>query len=248
MAHQLDDIVKLQGALSALTAAEEQISGIPEWMQELHAEYSQHKAEIEALEEQVEQARRERRQAEAEIEDLQERLKRYQQQINQVSTQREYGALLHEIDTVKGQISTAEETGLGAMAVREEAEQKLAAEREAFTQVDTRYGEELARWEAEKPAIAARIEVLRGEIAVLQDRLPRGLVRQFERIRERYAGQGIAPILEVDRGRGPRFWHCGACNYSVRPQVVLEVRSTGSMHLCDGCKRILYIPGVEEGA
>ena len=100
MASHLDDIVSLQGMLSELEAAQEQLNGIPEWMTELHAEHSERLAEIAELEEAVEDSRRVRREAEAEIADAQEKLKRYQDQINQVTTQREYGALLQEIEVI----------------------------------------------------------------------------------------------------------------------------------------------------
>jgi predicted nucleic acid-binding Zn-ribbon protein len=243
MASHLEDIVQLQAALNDLALAQAQLAGIPDWMQDLHAQHSGRLAEITALEEAVEAARRDRRAAETAIAEAQERLKRYQQQINQVSTQREYGALLQEIDTAKGQIGGAEDQGLAAMERREQAETALGQAREAFAELDERYRQELGRWEGEKPEIAARIATLEGAIAVLRERLPRGIVAHFDRVRERLQGSGLAPIQEVDRGgRGPRVWHCGACNYSVRPQVVVEIRGTGALIQCDGCKRILYLP------
>lgn len=247
MGTHLDEIVKLQGVLDELLQAREQIAGIPDWMRELHEEHSGRRQEIEGLEATVEAARQERRAAEAAIEDAQARLKRYQQQINQVSTQREYGALLQEIDTTKAQISEGEETGLGAMERREAAEEELALVRQAFEELDQRYARELEKWEAEKPRIAERIERLEGSVEVLRERIPRGLLSQYERIRERHEGAGLAPIQEVDRGgRGPRFWHCGACHYSVRPQVVVEIRNRGSLVQCDSCKRILYLAEEEQ--
>jgi uncharacterized protein len=248
MASHLDDIIHLQETLTELAAAQEQLSGIPDWMRELHEEHSRRHGEIEELEATVEAARGERRTAEDEIAVAQEHLKRYQQQINQVSTQREYGALLAEIDTSKAQISSAEERGIAAMERREEAERQLAAAREAFRDLDERYTAELAKWESEKPDIAARVERLEGAAEVLKERIPRGQLAQFERIRERHGGEGLAPIQEIDRGgRGPRFWHCGACNYSVRPQVVVEIRNHGSLVQCESCKRILYLPEEEGG-
>ena len=244
MASHLDDIVKLQAASTDLATAQAQLTGIPEWMQDLHDQHSGRLGEIAALEQAVEAARAERRAAEAAIAEAQERLKRYQQQINQVSTQREYGALLHEIDTTKAQIGTAEDSGLAAIERREQAEAALTEARDAFAELDARYGTELERWEAEKPEIAARIASLEGRVAALRERLPRGLLANFDRIRERHQGAGLAAIQEVDRGtRGPRVWHCGVCNYSIRPQVVVEIRTTGAITQCDGCKRILYLPG-----
>ncbi len=39
-------------------------------------------------------------------------------------------------------------------------------------------------------------------------------------------------------------WSCGACNYRVRPQVVVEIRTQGSLIECDSCKRILFVEGI----
>lgn len=243
MTNHLADIVTLQALLLELAAAEQRLTGIPDWMKELHQEHQIRLAAITELEDAAETARQDRRGAESAIADAQEKLKRYQQQINQVSTQREYGALLHEIDLTKAQISAAEEQGLAAMERREQVETELAQVREAFAELDTRYKGELERWEAEKPAIAQRIDELRIAASSLRETLPRGILAQFDRVRERNRGEGLAAIQEVNRGgRGPRFWHCGACNYSVRPQVVVEVRTSGALIQCEGCKRILFVP------
>lgn len=243
MSTHLHDIVQLQSALNELASAEGQLNQIPDWLQELHSEHTGRSTEIRSLEEAAEAARDERRTAEAAVSEAQERLKRYQQQIHQVTNQREYGALLAEIDAAKAKISAAEELGSAALGRREEAERRLTEEKDAFAALDARYATEHARWEGEKPEISARIARLRQTVETLRERLPRATVSLFDRVRQRYNGSGIAPILAVDRGgRGPKFWACGACNYSVRPQVAVLVRTTSALVQCDGCKRILYIP------
>lgn len=242
MTNHLADIVTLQALLLELAAAEQRLTGIPDWMKELHEEHQGRLAAITELENAAEAARHDRRGAESAVADAQEKLKRYQQQLNQVSTQREYGALLHEIDTAKAQIAAAEEQGLAAMERRDLVEGELGEARNAFEELDARYKGELERWEGEKPAIAQRIDELKIAASSLREALPRGILAHFDRVRERNRGEGLAAIQEVNRGgRGPRFWHCGACNYSVRPQVVVEVRS-GALIQCEGCKRILYVP------
>lgn len=249
MANLLAEMIQLQNLLTELATAEQQLNTIPDWMRELYEEHRGRLAEIAELETNAEQARKDRSAAETAIADAQEKLKRYQQQINQVSTQREYGALLHEIDTVKTQITSAEEQGLNALERREQTETKLAEAQQAFADLDQRFKAELARWEGEKPAIAARAAGLRSEAEALRASLPRGILAQFDRVRERNQGQGLAAIMEVNRvSKGPRAWHCSVCNYNVRPQVVVEVRTTGALIQCDGCKRILYVAAAEATA
>lgn len=238
----LDTIVELQNAISQLKEAEQRLSGIPDWMQDLHEEHAIRKAEIEALQQSVDEATRDRRTEEAATQDAQEKLKKYQQQINRVSTQREYSALLQEIDTVKSQISAHEEQALSSLERHDKAQQEIAETRESFRELDERYAAELARWEAEKPEIDRRAAKLRAHIADLRGQVPRGAATQFDRILDRNPGGALAAVRPIERpGKGQREWHCSACNYRVRPQVVVEIRNTGNLVQCDSCKRILYI-------
>ena len=240
--HAITTIVELQRALDELHRAERRLETIPDWMQDLHAEHTASKEEIAALAAGRDEADRERRAAEAGAGDTQSKLKHYQAQISLVRTQREYGALLHEIDTAKVQLRHLEELALAAFERQEEAAQAMATKVEAFQELDGRYGAELAKWEAEKPAVAEEVDRLKGRIEVLRERLPRPLLLQFDRIFTRYNGEAMALIMTMDRGgRGAFIWHCGACNYRVRPQTVVEIRNNGSLVQCDSCKRILYL-------
>jgi predicted nucleic acid-binding Zn-ribbon protein len=243
MPGHLESIVRLQQTLTALDHARQRLESVPDWMRELHDEHSTRRAEIEASEEALEEAGRERRAAEGDVDEARDKQKRYQQQINQVSTQREYGALLQEIDTVKRQIVEGEERGLSALeradALGGEVEEKQAA----FADLDQRYATELARWESEKPAVAAQVAELEAEAATLRSALPRNVLGQFERLVARYGGGALAPIRKVERGgrAAVSMWHCGACNYRVRPQSVVMVRNEGALQPCDSCQRILYL-------
>jgi len=241
MNQHLETIVELQSALDQLKVAEERLHGIPDWMRELHNEHAANKAQIEQIEKTVEEAAKERRTAEAATSDAQEKLKKYQQQINKVSTQREYGALLQEIDTVKGQITSQEEQAFSSLERSEQAQKDLAALRESFREIEERYAAEMTRWEAEKPGIARQVDDLKARIADLKKALPRPLVSQFERILERYPTGAVAAVRLIDRpGQKQREWHCSACNYRVRPQVVVEIRNGSSLVQCESCKRILF--------
>lgn len=246
MHRPIDTVIELQKTLDELRSANEQLAGVPHWMQELHEEHTGRYQEITDLEDAVEEAVRERRQAETEISDSQEKLQHLQDQISRVRNQREYGALLTEIDLIREQIKGLEEQALAAMERAEEGKLPIAEKRDEFADLDERYKEAYGKWEAEKPAVAQQAEVLEGRIEVLRERLPRGPLALFDRIFEHHATRALAPVREVARSKGVVFRHCGACNYQVRPQVVVEISNTGALLQCDNCKRILYVPDSEE--
>jgi len=242
MSGHLESIVDLHHNLSELEAARERLYGVPDWMRELHDQHVTATTQIVELEEAIANAGSERRSAEAQVEEAREKLKRYQKQINEVSTQREYGALLQEIDTVKQQVGEGEELAFAAMERADALAKELESTRAEFRGLDERYAEEQKRWEAEKPAVATEVEALERRVGELRGALPANVLRQFDRIAERLPPPPLALVLRVQRpGRGPTEWHCGVCNYRVRPQVLVQIRAQGHMVQCESCKRILYL-------
>ncbi len=239
----LETVVELQQTQNALTTARAQIEGVPDWMRELHTEHTARRAELDLLAASLEEAAAAQRLAQAAAADADARLRRFQDQISQVRNQREYSALLQEIDAAKAQIREHQGQAFAALE-RQESEQARSTEaEEAFREVDGRYQVELAKWEAQKPEVAREAEVLSGRLAALRERLPRPLLAQFDLICRRYGGQALAAARRVDRiGRGQEMWHCSACHYRVRPQAIVEIRNQGAVVACDSCKRILYLP------
>ncbi len=240
MPGHLDAIVSLHMTLIELDAASQRLNSIPEWMRELHEEHSVEKAEIDAVEAEGSEAELERRQQEAVLRDAEEKQVRYQEQLGKVTTQREYGALLKEIDAVGSQISESERAAIEAAESKDKAEAKLEELREAFRDLDTRYSAELAKWESEKPAVADAARQLEARAEEQRSEIPRGRLVLFDRLYERYAGGALSRVRKIKVARSNAMWHCEACSYNVRPQVLVEIRDRGGLNQCDSCKRILY--------
>jgi predicted nucleic acid-binding Zn-ribbon protein len=236
----LQTMVRLQRALDELMRAERQLAGVPDWMEELHGQHTARLEEIAAVQEAAEEAARNRRKAEVAIQDAAEKLKHFQQQISLVRTQREYSALLTEIDAVKASIKLLEEQALSGMEGYEEAQGRLAEERAAFADLDGRYRDALARREAERPAMEQQAETLRAEVRQLRSELPKNVLALFDRVHERRSGDAVA-TLRRSGSAGAHIWHCAACNYRVRLQVVADIRSRGSLVQCEGCRRFLHV-------
>ncbi len=240
MERVLDTIVELQRASTELARCRALLDGVPESMQELHDEHERQQSEIEQLEQDCQQAELERRAAEAEAATGKESIERYQEQTARVTTQREYGALLSEIDTVRARMREADEEALQAIERQEAATTRLDDVRDRFGTVDREYQKQLAAWEQQKPEMRKQVEVLEGRIDALRERLPPAVLLQYERLFERHDGSPLAAIRVVE-GAGPPIRHCSFCNYRTRPQVVVQIQTQGALVPCDSCQRILYL-------
>lgn len=245
MSSPLEQLLTLERVMSELRQSQALLAGVPESMRALDDEFSVSQREIEELAASAAEAARERRLLEGAIADGQDKLKRFQQQISRVRNQREYGALLSEIDGAKAELRGLEEKALAAME-RAEAAQSALSERESpHGELAARHAAALAEWELEKPRVAEDVARLRGQVETLRERVARPIVAHLERIFERYKGDTTAVLRKADRLGGLALWHCGTCNYQVRTQVAVEIRRDGVIIQCEGCKRFLYAP---EGA
>ena len=100
----------------------------------------------------------------------------------------------------------------------------------------------MARWEGEKPGVARQVEALKGRVAELKTGACRAAwSRSSSASSTAIPAARLAPVRPIERpGQKQREWHCSACNYRVRPQVVVEIRNGDTLVQCDSCKRILF--------
>lgn len=234
----LERLLNLQRALARLKEAEAELETMPEGLASLHAQHLERSQRRQELESEQASAATERRQLEAEAADVQAKLERFQAQIPALRTQREYAAMLQEIDAAKLRSKELDELTLAALEKHDSAGAELAALADTAGSGEDAYQEGLAAWEARKPALRAEAEKLRESVATLREQVTRPHLSLFDRVLQRTGGDALAA---VQRHAGPtaNFYHCGACHYQVRFQVVAEIRR-GELRQCESCKRILF--------
>lgn len=223
-----------------LSGETERLHGVPEEMRAVHDEYTAAQEAISELAAEADAAKHERIAREGAIADAQEKLRKFQQQVSRVRNQREYGALLAEIDGAKAQLKDLEEGMLELLERAEATEAALAERRAGFGDLEERHAAALADWESKKPGVAARVAELERQVTAAKEELSRPIVAQYVRLAERYGSDGAVTSLTVtERAGGALIWHCSSCNYHVRPQLALEIRTHGKLVQCDGCRRFL---------
>lgn len=223
----------------ALAVVNARLEGVPEEMRSLHDEYTAARAAIEELARGVDEAAHERRLREGAVSDAQEKLKKFQQQVSRVRKQNEYAALLSEIDQAKNALRGAEESALEAIERAERLARELDEQRSGIGSLEERYQAALADWEAKKPAVADEAKQLAADVAARRAELPPGIGAQYDRIAAKYRGDVLTSVRRAERPNGAVLWHCATCNYQLRSQLALEIRTRGAVVQCDGCKRFL---------
>ena len=176
---------------------------------------------------------------EEEIGELSEKLKKYQQQLPSVKTNREYGALLNELDAVKREVRAREDEILALEENLAATSAEVAAHEASVPAEEAGYEEQMKEWRAEQAALAEEIAKAEAQAKALRAELDNRLLSTFDRLARVRAGIAVAKVDMV----GTQTAACSACHVRLRPQLLSDLRLARETVTCESCKRILYWAG-----
>jgi hypothetical protein len=209
---------------------ETQAEGIPtkrgEWDRMVDAK----QGDLASLQAEVEEAKKNLRHLERQVDEKQEDLTKYNAQLPLIKTNREYKAILLEIDLVEKEISDIEEMMLNGMTELEEIEARITAEKAGVAKVKEESETEKAKLAQEQKAVEESLGESRSEREHLASDIDGSLLSQYDRIRTRKGGLAMAGLNDES---------CDACHLMLPPQVVNEVIG-GAVKTCPSCHRLLY--------
>ncbi len=239
--HPLEPLFRLQELLLEVQRKTERKSRTPDNLTHVEAAFQDARRRRHEAGEKHVQAGARKSVLEGEIADQSEKLKKYQQQLPSVKTNREYGALLNELDAVKREIRTREDEILGLEENLAASSAEVAAHEASFPAEEAGYEEQMREWRAEQAALTKEIAAAEEEAHTLEKTIDKTLLRRFRQIASRRGGVALARVAMV----GPQTASCTACHVRLRPQLLSDIRLSKEPIICDSCKRILYWDGGE---
>ena len=168
--------------------------------------------------------------------------------LNTARTNKEYAAILTQINTLKADNAKIEETALrimqevdGLKVQADTIQEQTDREQKKLEEIQKSSAEEIQKLEGMQ-------EKLSGERAEAAKAVPPGELSLFERISSSVDGDAMAPI-EIHGTRPPHDYVCGGCFMSLNAEHANALRTRDEIRTCDICGRILYLePGAEQKA
>ncbi|MEE8587323.1 MAG: C4-type zinc ribbon domain-containing protein [Acidobacteriota bacterium] len=231
MKEQLEHLLRLQEADLEILNLQKKIKEIPQEIQLLEENLQQSQGAFEAVEKRLEENRERRRSQERQVEDLRQQLSKYKAQLMEVKSNKEYQAMLHEIEGVGKAISEHEDGILEMMMEADEMKDGLqSAQREAQQRE-----KEAQQQRKEKKAFARHADQRIAQLLERKEELSQSVASKVLALYQRVAAghSGVAMAEARDHS-------CQVCHVRLRPQVFAEVRTNREIHRCDSCSRILY--------
>jgi len=220
----------LQRKDDGIRLLERKAESIPTQIESIKAKTEADRKAIEDLKSQRETASKARRKCESDAEDLSSKIHSLEQRVFQVKTNKEYQAILKEIEESKKEISRKENEAIALMEDEEKAgELILLAEREM--EEKTRDAERrIAEFEKVLRETEQMLVTARREREVLFQALGRGLRERYQKIAAAENGKAVVPV---------RKGACGGCFSALPPQTVNEIKKNDRIITCEVCSRIL---------
>ena len=228
---QLRKMLRIQQLVLEIQNARSIVESGPGRIEEIEGRFRERNAEYVALRERHDTLEADRRARSLELATLEDDRKKFMDSLMQVKNQREYAAVLKEIDAVKARISENEETVLKAMEELETLKGELETHAAHIETERAKVAEEHAEVEAAVEAARQSLRRAETERSDVEQGLPRDLVAAIRRVEE---GRRGLFLVKCEREM------CTACHVRIRPKVYSEIRQASRLHVCSNCKRYLY--------
>jgi predicted nucleic acid-binding Zn-ribbon protein len=184
------------------------------------------------------QARQHEREQQAQ--EKQQQIDRHREQMNTITSNKQYSAMLVENNNLKNEKSKLEDQALELMneieAIKERQtnlQQKLEEQQKLVEQSESEIT-------SAREEVGGRLEELETERDQALEALPTEARYAFQRLADAYEGEAMAEVEEEDRRR--KEFSCGGCFISLpREHVNAAAGKPDQMTVCPNCGRILYV-------
>jgi len=226
-----DLIIELQRLDTEIHNASLVLEGIPRLVQDVDKRIQATTKLVADAKDKMSQNQKKRRDLENEVKDLKVQTGKYKRQLNEVKTNKEYTALLHEIEESQRRIDTLEEAIIAEMLAADDVEEEIKAALHRQGQEEEVLKKEKIVLDEKLKETEARFAALNKEREALLPRIPREQIGLYEAIFQKKGGTALSPVTGD---------FCAMCHMRVRPQMLNEIRDRAKVILCEACGRILY--------
>ena len=228
---QLAKLVRLQAIDTQIYKLRQESQARPAEVQGLVATFEEKKKILVDLDNKQKELLKKRKEKELDLSGKEENIKKLQTQLYSIKTNKEYQAMLKEIDGQKADCSALEDEILKLMDEQDASDKQISDEK-------SRLQEEEKVLNQRKIEIDQRLKQIQEELKNLDFKrnqiipeVDKKILSVYERIIKNKDGLAIVPVKNNS---------CDGCNMTATHQVVNEIKMFQRLVICEMCSRILY--------
>lgn len=172
-----------------------------------------------------------RRDLEASVKDVKVTIAKFKRQLGEVKTNKEYTALLHEIDESQREVDAVEERIISEMLAADDIDEEIRSATLKQNQEHETLRADQAVLELKKREMESRRDALIAAREAVVPLIPADQMKLYMSIFNKKNGAALS---------GVKAEFCSLCHVRIRPQMLNEIRDKSKIYLCENCGRILY--------
>ncbi len=239
MSATLDALQALQQVTLKLTALCSKIERKKRSVQSHDRRQTVHEAELAAKHEAIMQRQSAVDQLELEVKAYEAQTIQLRESLNKTKTNKEYAALLTQINTGKADNSKLEDRvleGLNELEKLRGEEQVIRSKIESETQALANARKAAEAFEQDSQV---ELKALGRERAETASAVPTATLSVFERVAERHDGEALAQVIQPHPKR--QEFMCDGCNMGVTLEQFVTLQAGSDIQLCNSCGRVLFL-------
>ena len=204
---------------------------LPDMMENLQREIADAKQKVIDTANALEEAKMTQKNLELDIQSREAELQKYQQQMMAIKTNKEYDALVSEIDNLKSAVTVAYVELETTEATVRQLEQDLADYGEKETSTVENNQKQLAVLQEKVDSIGDKVAAKRESRLNVANSIAKPLMTTYERVRK---GRGGRAVVMVKKRA------CNSCFKALTPHRIQEIKHADRVLVCEFCGCLLY--------
>ena len=228
---QLKTLIDLQGVDTRIAAHEAEAARLPKEIAAIHAEIESAKKDVDAGKARLDATKKDQRTREKDLEVVQAKRSKTEGRLYEVKTNKEYSAVLAEIEEIKQEKGRVEEEILVLMESQERLTADIKDAEGRYKTRETQGKQEETALQERLRAVEADLALVRTERAELARQLPAPVLADYDKLLKARGGLALAQVVKPNL--------CGGCRMTVTPQRLQELRAQSALLPCESCGRYL---------
>ncbi|MCG8633178.1 MAG: C4-type zinc ribbon domain-containing protein [Desulfobacterales bacterium] len=224
-------LVKLQEAETEVVRLQEVLERVENEKNKLASRLKQFETALNENQEELERAQKACRDNELEIKTIDERIVKSNENLRNVTTNKEYQVLLREVDDNKKRKDALETELLELMDEREKSSGIVTESQKEYQMLEEQIRSEQAEIEKRSSEDRALLNEYLEQQEEIGKTLDPKLMDRFRRISKMNQGSAVTQASEAV---------CMGCFMNIPPQMYIEVQRGNELVSCPQCSRILY--------
>ena len=234
---QLQQLVQLQKIDDQILEHKKTLVDIPTQIDSARAELEEKKNILKVVTEEIETLQKQRKDLELEVQGENDHMAKAKTKLPAVKTNKEYTAILVEVDAIKEKVSKIEDMELEVMEALEVKAKEIPGVEKKCKEEDAYFNEYQLKKDNEEKRFKKELEELVEKRKNISAQLETVILKRYEKISNSRDGRAVAGLRENI---------CQGCFQQVLPQMVIEVKVAVKIHQCGGCMRFLFWDEVSE--